>query len=82
MICEVCKKTEAIKNKVICSEHCGAVRLKVFELDRKYYPTNGCDNCWGDLHQGCSEQCKKEFSDSLAFGKDLWSLVRIIYPKQ
>ena len=20
---------------------------------------SGCDNCWGDLHQGCTDACKK-----------------------
>ncbi len=27
----------------------------------KYAPTNGCDNCWGDLHIGCTDQCIEEF---------------------
>ena len=70
-----------MKNKVICSKRCGAIRLKLLELGRKYFPTNGCDNCWGDLHQGCSNKCRQEFSNSLEFGKDLWSIIRLIYPE-
>lgn len=79
--CEICGK-KSIKNKVICSDKCGEIRQKLIDLGRKYFPTNGCDNCWGDLHQGCTEQCQKEFRESLEFGKDLWSLIRIIYPNK
>lgn len=80
--CEICQKPAA-KNLVICSDNrCAEIRKKIFELKDKYTPTNGCVNCWGDLHSGCSEQCKREFSKSLEFGKDLWSIIRIIYPKQ
>lgn len=78
MKCEVCQKKEAMKNVVICSEKCGEIRLAVYELLKKYTPTNGCDNCWGDLHQGCSEQCNREFRESRAFGTDIWKLVRLI----
>lgn len=31
------------------------------EFQKKYFPTHGCDNCLGDLHEGCSEKCKSEF---------------------
>lgn len=79
MKCEVCNKP-ALPNLVICSDHCRDIRQKVFDLDRKYFPTNGCDNCRGDLHQGCSDQCRREFRESLEFGKDLWSLVRLALP--
>lgn len=78
MKCEICKKKEAQKNIVICSDHCAKIRQKLFDLNNKYFPTNGCDNCWGDLHEGCSEQCKREFQQSMKFGQDLWSLVRLI----
>jgi hypothetical protein len=79
MECEVCKKElEKEKNSVVCSEHCKAVRQFIFDLNNKYFPTHGCDNCWGDLHSGCTEQCKKEFRESLEFGTDLWKLARII----
>lgn len=78
MKCEVCKKNDALKNVVICSDRCEKIRQALFDLGKKYFPTNGCDNCWGDLHHGCSEQCKKEFSESLRFGQDLWKLTRLI----
>ena len=77
MKCEICKK-EAMPNLVICSEHCKEIRQMLFDLGDKYFPIHGCDNCRGDLYQGCSEQCKKEFRDSIKFGKDLWVLVCLI----
>lgn len=79
--CEVCGKT-AMKNLVICSEKCGEVRKHIFSIQNKFFPTHGCDNCWGDLYHGCSEQCKKERSESFKFGTDLWSLVRLIYSNE
>ena len=74
MKCVVCEK-EALKNKIICSEQCSEIRLKVFNLMDKYFPTNGCDNCWGDLGGRCSDECHKEFSNARKFGQDLWNLV-------
>ena len=74
MKCEVCGKP-ALKNKVICSELCQKIRLRIYKLGDKYAPTHGCDNCWGDLHQGCTEQCKKEFKKLGEISEDLWSLV-------
>ena len=76
--CGVCGKP-ALKNSVICSERCKKIRLKLFELGDKYFPTHGCENCWGDLHQGCTEQCRREFRESLKFGQDLWSLVKLFF---
>lgn len=77
MICEICTN-EAQKNLVICSEKCKQIRQALIDIERDYFPTHGCDNCWGDLHQGCSEQCKKEFQESLKFGTRLWKLVHSI----
>jgi len=77
MKCEICGK-EALENKVICSNKCAEIRQRIFNLGNKYFPTHGCDNCWGDLHQGCTEQCKKEFRESRKFYQDLWSLVKLI----
>ena len=75
--CDVCDKERA-KNLCICSDNCAKIRRMIFDLTEDYFPTNGCDNCWGDLNQGCSEQCKKEFSESLKFGTKLWKLVHFI----
>lgn len=80
MSCEICGKPVK-KNSVVCSERCQWVRLKKFELSNKYFPTKGCANCWGDLHQGCTAECVEEFRKAHEFSKDLWSLIRIIYPK-
>lgn len=80
MKCDVCKaEIPRERNSVVCSDKCSNIRKRIFELDRKYFPTHGCDNCWGDLHRGCTEQCKKEFRESREFGQDLWSLVRLMY---
>lgn len=79
MKCEICKKEVSIeRNSVVCSDKCSAIHKKILEFIDKYFPVYGCDNCWGDLHIGCSEQCKKEFRELSEFGQDLWSLVRLI----
>ena len=44
---------------------------KIREITDKYFPTNGCENCWGDLHQGCTEKCQEEFKIRRNFIKDL-----------
>jgi len=83
MKCEICKNEVAKeKNSVVCSVKCVAIRKRLFEIGDKYFHTNGCENCWGDLHQGCTKQCKGEFRSSLEFGKDLWSIIRLIYPTE
>jgi len=83
MKCEICNsEIPKDKNSVVCSEICSSIRTKMIKIKRKYFPTNGCQNCWGDLHQGCSEQCKKEFREASIFNKDLWSLIRLIYPEK
>ena len=40
-------------------------RDEINKLKHKYTPTNGCDNCWCDLHQGCSEKCKEKWISSM-----------------
>ena len=77
MKCQVCKKNEARKNSVICSDNCQNIRLEVYRLLDKYTPTNGCDNCWGDLHQGCTEKCKEEFKKMGIFANELWELIKL-----
>jgi len=54
----------------------------LLDLGNKYFPTHGCDNCWGDLHVGCTEQCQKEFREHGEFMMDLWSLIRLIFPRE
>jgi len=81
MKCVVCGKP-ALKNSIVCSDHCQRVRLRLFKLGDKYFPTNGCENCWGDLHQGCTDECKEEFRKSGEFMGDLWSLVKLILPSK
>jgi len=54
MNCEVCHiKIKKGTNRVVCSDKCSEIRSKVYEIIHKYKPTNGCDNCWGDLHYRC-----------------------------
>jgi len=77
-ICDVCNQERA-KNLVICnSEKCSLARLLAYHIDQKYFPTRGCDNCWGDLGRDCDETCRQEFRDSLKFGQDLWVLVHYL----
>ena len=80
MKCDVCKtEIPREKNSVVCSDKCSRIRKRLAEIEHKYFPTHGCDNCWGDLHQGCTDQCNREFRESLKFGQDLWSIIRLIY---
>jgi len=78
MKCKVCKINEAETGSIVCSDECNEKRLTIIELSNIFTPTNGCDNCWGDLGQGCTEECKKEFRVSGEFIKALYSLVRNI----
>ena len=75
--CEVCGRP-CLKGLIICSDECNNIRLAKYALVDKYFPTYGCDNCLGDLHEGCTDKCKKEFSDACAFGSDLWAFVRLV----
>ena len=76
MKCQVCKIKEAEPNSIVCSDKCNNLRLSIMRLQNKYTPTHGCDNCWGDLHQGCTEKCKEEFKQSREFGSELWQIVK------
>jgi hypothetical protein len=67
MKCVVCKRNEAKKNSIVCSENCQNIRLMINKLLDKYTPTNGCDNCWGDLHGECTNKCKQEFKKARIF---------------
>ena len=74
--CEICRKP-ALKNSVICSDKCAKIRLKRLEIMNKYAHPNGCENCWGDLHQGCTEQCEKELDKYGELGQDLRDLINL-----
>lgn len=81
MKCEICKtEIPREKNSVVCSDRCSLIRKRLFEIENKYFPTHGCDNCWSDSHGGCTEECKREFKVSFEFCKDMWSLIDQIYP--
>lgn len=81
MKCEICqKKVPKEKNSIVCSDKCNAVRKRIFEIGKKYFPTHGCDNCLEDLYSGCTEQCRKEFRGARLFAIDLWSIIHLIYP--
>ena len=81
MKCEICGKP-ALEGIVVCSKQCQKIRLKMFKLMDKYTPTPGCENCRGDLYQGCTDKCKKEFDELGKFSQDLWSLIDLIFPKR
>ena len=76
MKCQVCKTREAEPNSTVCGDVCNNARLGIIKLSNKYTPTNGCDNCWGDLHQGCTDKCKDEFRKSSEFVRELYHHVR------
>lgn len=79
MKCAVCKINEARANFITCSDRCDKIRLEIRRLTNKHAPTHGCDNCLGDLHQGCSAECKIEFKNSHEFTKELYALVRVAF---
>lgn len=82
MKCVVCQKLLPLENNsIVCSDECQKIRLRMLELGNKYFPVNGCKNCWGDLRHGCSEKCRKEFREAGKFGQELWSIIRLIYPE-
>ena len=81
MKCEVCKTKESEKNTVVCSEKCNEIRLEIIRLANKYTPTNGCENCWGDLGQGCTYECKDEFKKATEFVEELQRIVRVSFNK-
>ncbi len=83
MKCVVCNnEVKKEINSIICSDKCSFLRTRIIRFQDKHYPTNGCDNCRGDLRQSCSVQCKKEFKESHEFGIELWSIVHLIYKMQ
>ena len=75
--CRICGKP-ALKNSVICSDKCAKIRLKRLEIMDKYAHPNGYNNCWGDLHQGCTEQCRREFEKYGELGEDLMDLIDLL----
>ncbi len=81
--CEICgKPVPASKNLVICSDKCSRIRLKKLEIMDKYAHPNGCDNCWGDLYQGCTKECNREFQKYRELGQDLVDLIELIIKKK
>jgi hypothetical protein len=77
MKCQVCKTKEAEPRSTVCSDRCFEIRSMISRLQDKYTPTHGCDNCWGDLHQECTKECKEEFEKSSEFVKELYNLIRL-----
>jgi len=39
---------------------------KLKDAGYKFPANDGCANCWGDLGQGCSEECGKEHCPTLS----------------
>ena len=78
MKCKVCRTKEAKKGKITCSDKCNDIRLKIMKIANKYATAHGCDNCWGDLHIGCTDKCKKEFKKSRELTLELWGLYELI----
>ena len=79
MKCQVCKIREAEPTVVVCSADCSEIRLMINRLVDVYAPTHGCENCWGDLNIGCTEQCRREFIHAGNLSHDLYLLVRMAF---
>jgi hypothetical protein len=79
MKCIICGKEVKINNSIVCCDKCGTIYNKIIEIQNKYFPCHGCENCLGDLHQGCTEECKTEFDNYRIFGTDLWNLIHLIF---
>ena len=77
MKCQVCKVHDAEKNTIVCSDNCNDIRLRIIVLSDKYTPTNGCENCWGDLGIVCTDKCQDEFNKSHVFITELFCFVRL-----
>jgi len=78
MKCVICKKNEAEKKSIVCSENCQNIRLIIHKLLDKYTPRHGCENCFGDLHQGCTEKCREELQKGMEFSGELWKLIKMV----
>lgn len=74
MKCQICDN-EAAEGSIVCSSNCNKIRLQIISMSDKYTHTSGCDNCWGDLNQGCTVECKDERKRSREFVIELYSLV-------
>jgi len=82
MKCEICEKEiDPKRNSVVCSDNCKEIRLRRLQIMDKYAHPNGCDNCWGDFHSGCTSQCKSEFQKYGELGQDLMELIRLVQQK-
>lgn len=81
--CTVCG-TELVKpyRSTLCGGICVDIHRKFMDLTFKYAHPTGCENCWGDLHGRCSDECIRTMKEYGEFMKDLWSLVRIVYPRK
>lgn len=75
MKCNICDKS-ANKNSIVCSDECNDIRLLIISMSFEYVPTNGCDNCWGDLRQGCTLKCREESKRAAKFTRQLRSLIK------
>jgi hypothetical protein len=78
MKCYVCKIKEAKSGSTVCSERCHEISLLIRRLADICTPTPGCENCLGDLHQGCTDKCRSEFKLSYYFVSELYKLVRTV----
>ena len=76
MKCQICKTKESLPNSIVCSNRCAEIRKYYIRLSEVVTPTNGCDNCHGDLHQGCTVACKQEYELSNKFMTELITLIR------
>lgn len=79
MTCSLCKKQMARDGSAYCSDTCHEIAKKIIRLTDKYTPTNGCDNCWGDLGGDCTDECKCQFKLAGEFSAELHELIKLCF---
>jgi hypothetical protein len=73
----MCKEC-VVGDYAYCSNKCRYIKLMINNLVDKYAPVHGCENCWGDLHQGCTDKCREEFKLAKELQHDLYGLYKLI----
>lgn len=54
-----CEKCSALSRINETTPEDARINLQIArKVVSKYVLDKGCENCWGDLHQGCTDECK------------------------
>lgn len=55
----------------------GKVYAILHSIASKYVPWKGCENCWGDTHLGCTDECLRNQQVQESFIDELKSLITL-----